>query len=211
MTSPGGRARENGGDGWRCAGGEPFQTLPRLRKRISFPLGSFATTVKKIWPCFAIWFVVLTVPGGAAAPAILITNLPAYGSNSPLAGVALNASPATNAVAVYIYVPGYGWVTKPTCAQSLTTIQPDGSWTANVTTGGASDTTATRYAALLVGTNYNQPCVDPLPDLPTNAYAQAVAKTVITRASPGVRFLSFAGYDWWVKNYASPVELRFQF
>ena len=105
-----------------------------------------------------------------------------------------------NAVAVYIYVPGYGWVTKPTCAQPLTTIQPNGSWSANITTGGAGDLTATRIAALLVSTNYNQPCVLGLADLPTNAYAQAIAKTVVTRPSPGVRFVSFSGYDWWVKS-----------
>ena len=117
----------------------------------------------------------------------------------------LNANPATNAVAVYIFVPGYGWVTKPTCAQPLTTIQPDGSWSANVTTGGAGDLTATRFAALLVSTNYNESCVLGLANLPTNAYAQAFAKAVVTRPSPGVRFLSFSGYDWWVKNYTTPV------
>jgi len=156
-------------------------------------------------PWLVILFAAIATLCDAAAPSILITNLPAYGSMSNLSGVVLNASPATNAVAVFIFVPGYGWVTKPTCAQPLTTIQPNGSWSANVTTGGAGDTTATRFAALLVSTNYNQPCVNPLPNLPTNAYAQAIAKAVVTRASPGVRFLSFSGYDWWVKNYTTTV------
>jgi len=132
-------------------------------------------------------------------PSILITNLPAYGSTSPLAGMVLNANPATNAVAVYIYVPGYGWVTKPTCAQPLTMIRTNGSWSANITTGGG-DVNATRVAALLVSTNYSVSCVDGLADLPTNVYVQAITKTVVTRPSPGVRFFSFAGYDWWVKN-----------
>lgn len=117
----------------------------------------------------------------------------------------MNANPATQAVAVFIYVPGYGWVTKPTCAQPLSTIQPDGSWSANVGTGGAGDLTATRFAALLVGTNFNQACVLGVSDLPTNVYAQAIAKVVVTRPSPGVRFLSFSGYDWWVKNYSTLV------
>jgi len=160
--------------------------------------------LKTIWP----WLVISLVTFAAratAAPSILITNLPAYGANAALGGLVLNANPATNAVAVFIYVPGYGWVTKPTCAQPLTTIQPDGSWSANVTTGGAGDLTATRFAALLVSTNFNLPCVLGTANLPTNAYAQAMAKTVVTRPSPGVRFLSFSGYDWWVKNYASPV------
>ncbi len=150
-------------------------------------------------------FVLLTAPCDAATPFIIITNLPAYGVNAPLSGLALNASPVSNAIAVFIYVPGYGWVTKPTCDQPLTPIQPDGSWSANVTTGGAGDLTATRFAALLVNTNFTQDCVLGLANLPTNAYAQAIAKTVITRPSPGVRFLSFSGYDWWAKNYPAPV------
>ena len=140
----------------------------------------------------------------AATPSILITNLPVYGSTSHLAGVVLNANPAANAVAVFIYVPGYGWVTKPTCAQPLTSIQTNGSWSANIVTG-SGDTNATRIAALLVSTNYNLPCVLGLTNLPTNVYAQAIAKTVVTRPWPGVRFLSFSGYDWWVKNSAGLV------
>jgi hypothetical protein len=160
--------------------------------------------VKAIWSWLALSLAAIGARCDAATPVILIANLPAYGSTSPLAGVVLNANPAANAVAVFIYVPGYGWVTKPTCAQPLTTIQTNGSWSANITTGG-SDVDATRVAALLVSTNYNQPCVDGLANLPTNVYAQAIAKTVVTRPSPGVRFFSFSGYDWWVKNSAGPV------
>ncbi len=151
-----------------------------------------------------IFFAALLVLRAAATPAILITNLPAYGTYGALSGVVLNADSTTNAVAVFIYVPGYGWVTKPTCAQPLTPIQANGSWSANITTGGAGDTTATRIAALLVSTNFNLACVLGAANLPTNAYAQAIAKTVITRPSPGVRFLSFSGYDWWVKNETTP-------
>ena len=141
---------------------------------------------------------------GDAAPILLITNLPAYGSINDLKGKVLNANPATQAVALFIYVPGYGWVSKPTCGQPLTTIQTDGSWSAGITTG-SGDTLATRVAALLVSTNYNEPCVQSLANLPTNIYAQASASAVVTRPSPGVRFVSFSGYDWWVKNFTSPV------
>ena len=132
-------------------------------------------TVKAIWPWLAFSFVAIGARCDAATPLILITNLPANGSTSHLAGVVLNANPATNAIAVFIYVPGHGWVTKPTCAQPLTTIQTNGSWSANITTGG-SDVDATRVAALLVSTNYSQSCVLGLANLPTNVYAQAIAK-----------------------------------
>jgi hypothetical protein len=151
-----------------------------------------------------VWLWCLAWCQSDAAPAILITNLPAYGSTDSLAGKVLSADPATQAVAIFIYVPGYGWVTKPTCTQPLTAIQPDGTWRANIVTGG-SDASATRVAAFLVGTNFNQSCVLGLPNLPTNLYAQALASAVVTRPSPGVRWLSFSGYDWWVKSYATSV------
>ncbi len=139
-----------------------------------------------------------------ASPSILITNLPNYGSSGNLAGVVLGAEPATTRVAVFIYVPGAGWWSKPTCAQPLTPIQTNGSWTADITTGG-TDQLATRAAALLVGTNYDEPCVQGLNFLPTNVFAQALAKTVVSRAAPGVRWVSFSGYDWWVKSSAGTV------
>jgi len=149
------------------------------------------------------WLVVAGVCR-AATPLILITNLPPHGSLNDLQGKVLNANPTSHAVAVFIYVPGYGWVSKPTCGQPLTPIQTNGTWIADITTGGG-DTNATRIAALLVSTNYNEPCVLGLANLPTNIYAQAIAKKVVTRPSPGARFLSFSGFDWWVKDFATLV------
>jgi hypothetical protein len=147
------------------------------------------------------WSVLAASCLGASAvtPTVIITNLPVYASSDNLGGIVLNASPAACSVAVFIYVPGYGWVTKPTCALPLTPIQPDGSWSARIVTGG-SDQLATRVAALLVSTNYSQPCVQGTAALPTNVYAQALASAVVTRSYPGPRWLSFSGYDWWVKT-----------
>ncbi|HUA38847.1 MAG TPA: glycoside hydrolase family 16 protein [Candidatus Sulfopaludibacter sp.] len=136
-----------------------------------------------------------------AIPGIVITNLPAYGSSDNLAGVVLGADPSACRVAVFINVPPYGWYSKPICAQALTPIQPDGSWSADITTGGL-DTNATRIAALLVGTNYDYPCVLGKPFLPTNVFSQAMAGAVVTREYPGVRWIGFSGYDWWVKTSA---------
>jgi hypothetical protein len=140
-----------------------------------------------------------------ASPLLLITNLPASGTTNALKGCVLGGDPATQAVAVFIYVPGYGWVNKPFCSPALTTIQPDGSWSANIASPGTGDTNATRIAALLVSTNYSQSCVLGTPTLSSNIFAQAIAKAVVTRPSSGVRFLSFSGYDWWVKTSAGPV------
>ncbi len=141
---------------------------------------------------------------GHATPTVWITNLPPYGSFHQLGGIVLEAVPASYRIAVFIYVPGYGWVSKPTCAEPLTIIQADGSWTADITTGG-SDQLAMRVAALLVSTNYSEPCVEGAGALPTNIYSQALASAVITRQSPGARWIGFSGYDWWVKTSAGLV------
>lgn len=134
-----------------------------------------------------------------AQPVIQITNLPPFGSFLDLGGCVLNASPASYRVAVFIFVPGAGWYSKPTCGQPLTTIQTNGSWTTDITTGG-SDQLATKIAALLVATNYNEPCVLGPPSLPTNVTAQAVASVIVDRDDPGLRRFDFAGYNWWVKS-----------
>ena len=155
---------------------------------------------------WAVCAILLVSPGWAfaATPSLVITNLPAYGSTDPLAGLALNVNPSACAVAAYIYVPGYGWVTKPTCAQPLAAIQPDGTWSANITTGGA-DSNATRIAAFLVPTNFSQPCVLGASALPENIYSNALASFVITRQNPAANWITFSGYAWWLKTSAGPV------
>ncbi len=140
----------------------------------------------------------------SCTPTIEITTLPEYGSFDNLAGRVSGVEPSTCRVAAYIFVPPYGWYAKPTCAQPLTVIQPDGSWAADITTGGI-DQLATRVAALLVPTNFEADCVLGLPFLPTDVFAQALASAVVTRRHPGVRWLSFSGHDWWVKSSTEPV------
>ena len=136
-----------------------------------------------------------------AAPAIQITNVPAYGAYGNLGGIVFNADPARQRVAVFIYVGG-GWYSKPTCAQPLTAIQPDGSWTANITPV-ASDINATIIAALLVSSNYNQACVLGAAGLPLTVSQQALASAYVSRFNPVARQFTFCDYAWWIKNSAS--------
>lgn len=136
-----------------------------------------------------------------AVPSIEITNVPAFGSFDNLGGRVLDASASTNRVAVFIYVPSAGWFSKPYCDPQLTVIQPDGSWTADVTTGG-SDQFATKFIVLLVSTNYSEACVEGPATLPSNVTAQAIASAEVERYDPNIRPITFSGYDWWVK--ASP-------
>ncbi|HWQ91855.1 MAG TPA: glycoside hydrolase family 16 protein [Clostridia bacterium] len=140
----------------------------------------------------------------SAGPGLLITNLPAYGSYDNLGGMAYGVEPAACRVAVFIYVAGFGWVTKPTCAQALVPIASDGSWSADITTGG-NDHLATRVAALLVSTNYNEPCVSGAATLPVAVYSRALASAVVTRQSSARRWVEFSGYNWWVKSSTGAV------
>ena len=137
-----------------------------------------------------------------AAPSIQITNVPAFGAFGNLGGIVSNADPARQRVAIFIYVGG-GWYSKPSCAQPLTSIQPDGSWTANITPV-SSDINATIIAALLVSSNYNQPCVQGASGLPTTVSQQALASAYVTRFNPTARQFTFCDYAWWVKNSAGP-------
>ncbi len=65
-----------------------------------------------------------------------------------------------HAVAVYIFVGG--WWTKPTFAAPLSAIGPDGTWTCDITTGGA-DIYATQLAAYVVPVGYAPPLWDHRP------------------------------------------------
>src|SRR6266403_915535 len=118
-----------------------------------------AFRVRLVWICLA---GIIVTPAGMTtafgASSIVFTSVPLYGSFSNLQGVVHGVDPANYRVAVFINVNGAGWFTKPTCATPLIIIQPDGTWTADITTGG-SDQDATQIAAYVVPANFNQPCV----------------------------------------------------
>jgi len=151
--------------------------------------------------CGAAFLVAIDAP---AATSIQFTSVPPYGSQNNLFGKVYGVNPANYRVAVYIYITDVGWFTKPTCANPLTTIQADGSWNADITTGGV-DSNATRIAALVVPASFNQPCVTNEFCLPDAVQQQAVANITVTRVDPTTRSFHWSGYDWWVKTSTSPV------
>ena len=69
-------------------------------------------------------------------PSIQFTYVPPIGSYQNITGVVSNASPATYGVALLINIFGIWW-TKPTLASPITTLNSDGTFTADITTGGA--------------------------------------------------------------------------
>jgi len=129
-------------------------------------------------------------------PVIEFTFVPSYGSNKKLKGRVRNANSTNFKVAVYIFVEDTGWWIKPRFTQALTTIQPDSTWSADITTGG-NDRFTTRIRAFLVHDSFKPPLADGLDFLPDslNKIAAAIVDTI---RNP--RFIKFSGYDWWVKN-----------
>ncbi len=138
-------------------------------------------------------------------PAVQFVSVPAYGTFANLTGKALNVVPTDYRIAVYIYVGG--WWTKPYWSESerLTTINSDGTWTCDITTGGV-DETATRIAAYLVPKSYMPPIASGDASIPADVVAHAVASMEVTRDPSGsVRVIRFSGYEWTVKKSTIPV------
>ena len=152
------------------------------------------------WECLSAALVALCAYPSAAAPEILITDLPRCQSTNQLSGLVRGVSPNTCRVATFTYSSAEGWNTKSfDSATSLTPIQPDGTWATDITSGG-SDTNATRIAALLVRANFNYPLVRGAATLSTNLLSQALATAIVTRPGLDQRCIRFSGYDWLVRS-----------
>ena len=132
-----------------------------------------------------------------AQPAIEFTQVPPFGSSADLYGRVTGVAPTDFNVAVYIFISGGGWWTKPNSASPLTAIQTNGTWQCDITTGGI-DQCARQIAAFLVPTNYTPPLAAGDEGLPAGLATNAVANLTVTRPFP--RQLHFSGYDWEVKT-----------
>ena len=119
-----------------------------------------------------------TLPGGPGDPVIEFTSVPPFGSFDNLEGRVLHVNPSEYRVAVYINVSG--WWNKPSFANPLTTIESDGSWVTDITTGGI-DEQASRIAAFLVPVSYNPPLLSGNNTLPDELEQNAVAKVEASR------------------------------
>jgi hypothetical protein len=89
-------------------------------------------------------------------PGIHITAYPPLGTGGYASGTVGGVSLADyQGVAVYIKVAG-GWWTKPTFDFPLTMLQSDGSWSANIATGG-DDVDASEIRAYLIPNGFTVP------------------------------------------------------
>jgi hypothetical protein len=138
-------------------------------------------------------------------PAIQITSAPPFGSGGNLQGTVSNVNFSNYQVGVLLFIPGLGWYSKPYCNPLFTTINNDGTWSANVDTGGV-DYTATKFVAYLVPLNASASCQLGIDGLPYDLESQAAARAFFNRPNPSRRMISFANQPWEVT--ASPVKIN---
>lgn len=172
-----------------------------------------------------------TVSAQGNALSIVITNNPPFGlnGNNPLpancnepvtdpyalTGQVNNLPPGASYdnyfVAVYIFVPDYlqyqgenGWWIKPTRDCAITSIQPDGSWIADITTGGV-DEYATHIMAFLFPRSFVPiflTCCRLLgaPELPPILWENAISFDEVIRPymAKRIKFTSIADMDGWI-------------
>jgi len=107
---------------------------------------------------------------------ISFVEVPPRGSTKAVKGTATVDSVSKYRVVVYVKVDNRWWGPKPTWANPMTTISPDGSWTTEIVTGG-NDSQSTEIAAFLVPSTFTPPKMEGGKDLPVSL-DQYPSKTV---------------------------------
>lgn len=116
----------------------------------------------------------------ATSATLRFIAVPRYGSVDNVRGHVCHLNPAEYRVAVYIKV-GQGYWVKPFANAPLTTIQADGSWTTDITTGG-TDELASEVRAYLVSRSYAAPILLGNTSIPPALETNALARVVANRA-----------------------------
>ena len=134
--------------------------------------------------------------------AIAVTEIPVWGDREPLLrGRVHEVEPAAHRVVVYIRVGG-GWWTKPTFAEPATIIEPDGTWTCDITTGGL-DHEATRIVAFLIAAADAPPLMQGEGEFPAVLSQSVLDEVQVVRTYR--RRIDFAGLQWHVKTGSVPL------
>jgi len=143
------------------------------------------------------------VPGTAPAgpPSIEITAVPPYGVDGLIHGAVTGVDFGDYRVAPYIQIEGVGWWTKPTLRDPTVEILPDGTFRADVATGGL-DNRATIYLVALIPAEVPPPAAQGAAGVPASLARIALATDTVERYG---RTLEFAGWTWAVKEAPSPV------
>ena len=133
----------------------------------------------------------------ARAQTIEITGLPAPGAAGQITGTVTGLDHSTSEVAAYLYIEGGGWWTKPNFGMPTVPIDPDGSFSINIGTGG-SDELASMYTVSVVPTGTTPPQMEGASTLDLG-----VNSTISTYEQRFGTNLQFANRNWGVKESPS--------
>jgi hypothetical protein len=133
-------------------------------------------------------------------PILTLTDLPPYGSSSPIQVHVRWVDPKDYRIATYIFISGSGYWTKPTFAQPTVELSPTGEATIPVVTGG-SDQFAVKFALFLVRADYVPPSCGPCSDLPLELFTDpAVIANAFADRPALLKTILFAGKQWKIKQ-----------
>jgi hypothetical protein len=118
--------------------------------------------------------------GGSGTPSLVFTEVPPLGGTESLQGQELHVAPVNYYIAVYLHVGSEGWWIKPTFSAPETSINCDGSWSTDITTGG-DDPQADTITAFLLPQGYTPPQLGGAAALPQALYTNSVANVTVTR------------------------------
>ncbi len=141
---------------------------------------------------------ILWLAPGLRGQTIEITSVPPYGALGSLQGLVTGVDPATHHVATFIHVEGGGFWTKPAAVSPTVLINPDGTFSANVVTGG-NDALATIFAVAVLPSSVTPPTTFGGPRIPPSP--SYLALDTLERYGPT---LEFAGRTWAIKESPSP-------
>jgi len=116
---------------------------------------------------------------GPGQPSIELTTVPPLGTTQNLRGRISHLYTTQYKIGVYIKVGG-GWWTKPTFANPYISLGFDGSWEADITTGGY-DTQASDIAVFVVPLDYALPSSSGSGSLPAELSDQSVVWITVHR------------------------------
>jgi hypothetical protein len=174
-------------------------TDPGLRPRTGLArLRSRASRLRRLLRNLFVLVPLLLAMRCGAPPRLEITGIPVYAADGFVTGRVWNVNPTLYHVALFIQIEGIGWYTKPTFLSPTVPIQSDGSFSADVVTGGVDDR-ATIYCAMLL----------PIAVLPPSAAGDPSLPEFANRAEDCEqrfgRTIEFAGGTFGVKESPVPV------
>lgn len=168
--------------------------IPRSGRKETRRDGSGRSPLRILFSLLLCYAITHAAPNAATGATVDITSVPPYAVDGFIDGTVTGVDFSTHRVAVYIQIEGLGWWTKPTSLEPDVPINVDGTFTADVATGGI-DNRATIYCAALISDDVRPPSAAGDPRIPSDLDSLA-----IDCQERYNRLLDFAGLKWAVKE-----------